>query len=243
MPQNNSPLMDTGNRTDLGSGGLRDINPENGRCDLLPASAISHYMSNTELIKRPQDSKRPSLVTAFHYIMQFMDLGDKQFLNEALTCIQTYHFYKDKSYGEGSNMPQDIIFAKAMMDLSVHYKNGALKYAERNWEKGIPLHSFIDSAVRHLCKEMLGWQDEPHDIAIMWNLYGAIWTLQHHPHLNDLPNYKKYKKEQSNEVKKEANSGGNTSEIILEEEDSEENSLETEIRKKRVKPHQETCFG
>ena len=237
-----TPLADTGNRTDLGSGGLRDINPENGRCDLLPASAINQYMSNTGLITRPQDSKRPSLVTAFHYIMQFMDWGDKQFLNEALTCIQTYHWYKDKTYSEGSPIKQDLIFAKAMMDLSVHYKNGALKYAERNWEKGLPVHSFIDSAIRHLCKEMLGWDDEPHDIAVMWNLYGAIWTLQHYPHLNDLPNYKDYRKENGNEVKEEANSGGNTSENFVEEEDIEEDNTEKFLRAKR-KPHPETCFG
>ena len=237
-----TPLADTGNRTDLGSGGLRDINPENGRCDLLPASAINQYMSNTGLITRPQDSKRPSLVTAFHYIMQFMDWGDKQFLNEALTCIQTYHWYKDKTYSEGSPIKQDLIFAKAMMDLSVHYKNGALKYAERNWEKGLPVHSFIDSAIRHLCKEMLGWDDEPHDIAVMWNLYGAIWTLQHYPHLNDLPNYKDYRKENGNEVKEEANSGGNTSENFIEEEDIEEDNTEKFLRAKR-KPHPETCFG
>lgn len=238
-----TPLKDTGNRTNLsGTGAERDINPENGRCDLLPASAINQYMSNTGLITRPQDSKRPSLVTAFHYIMQFMDWGDKQFLNEALTCIQTYHWYKDKTYSEGSPIKQDLIFAKAMMDLSVHYKNGALKYAERNWERGLPIHSFIDSAIRHLCKEMLGWDDEPHDIAVMWNLYGALWTLQHYPHLNDLPNYSDYRKEYSNEVKEEANSGGDTSENFVEEEGREESNLETAIRAKR-KPHPETCFG
>lgn len=241
--EDKTPLKDSGNRSNLsGTGGLRDINPENGRCDLLPASAINQYMSNTGLITRPQDSKRPSLVTAFHYIMQFMDWGDKQFLNEALTCIQTYHWYKDKTYSEGSPIKQDLIFAKAMMDLSVHYKNGALKYAERNWEKGLPVHSFIDSAIRHLCKEMLGWDDEPHDIAVMWNLYGAIWTLQHYPHLNDLPNYKDYRKENGNEVKEEANSGGNTSENFIEEEDIEEDNTKKFLRAKR-KPHPETCFG
>lgn len=225
-----TPLADTGNRTDYGSGGLRDINPENGRCDLLPASAINQYMSNTGLVTRPQDSKRPSLVTAFHYIMQFMDWGDKQFLNEALTCIQTYHWYKDKTYSEGSPIKQDLIFAKAMMDLSVHYKNGALKYAERNWERGLPVHSFIDSAIRHLCKEMLGWDDEPHDVAVMWNLYGAIWTLQHYPHLNDLPNYKDYRKENGNEVKEEANSGGNTSENLGEQKIYKKGSSEISFR-------------
>ena len=217
MSQSNTPLADTGNRTDLGSGGLRDINPENGRCDLLPASAINQFMANTSLTKNPKDSARPSLVTTFHYIMQFMDWGDLQFLNNALTCIQTYHWYKDTNHKEDYSVKQDLIFAQAMLDLSIHYKNGALKYAERNWEKGIPVHSFIDSSLRHLCKEMLGRRDEPHDVAVMWNLYGAIWTIQHHPHLNDLPNYSQHRKEKSNEVKEET-VNGNTLENILKEE-------------------------
>lgn len=223
VQQNNTPLKDTGNRTDLGSGGLRDINPENGRCDLLPASAINQFMASTGLITRPQDSKRPSLVTTFHYIIQFMDWGDKQFLNKALVTIQNYHWYKDKSYSEGNPIKQDMIFAKAMMDLSVHYKNGALKYEERNWERGLPVHSFIDSSIRHLCKEMLGWDDEPHDLAVMWNLYGAIWTLQHHPHLNDLPSYKDYREGYINEIKEETKIR-NYAERLVEKEDTKENN-------------------
>ena len=43
----------------------------------------------------------------------------------------------------------------ALLDVSHHYKEGAQKYGERNWEKGIPLHSYIDSGVRHLIKFVL----------------------------------------------------------------------------------------
>lgn len=75
----------------------------------------------------------------------------------------------------------------AMLEVSKHYENGCEKYGERNWEKGIPLHSYIDSAVRHYFKFMRGDDDEPHNRAFLWNLLGAIWTQDNKPELNDLP--------------------------------------------------------
>lgn len=75
----------------------------------------------------------------------------------------------------------------AMMEVSRHYEAGAKKYAERNWEKGIPLHCYIDSGVRHYLKLKRGDKDEPHDRAFLWNLLGAIWTQDNKPELIDLP--------------------------------------------------------
>lgn len=75
----------------------------------------------------------------------------------------------------------------ALLEVSKHYEDGANKYAERNWEKGIPLHCYIDSAVRHYLKFLRGDKDEPHDRAFIWNMLGALWTQNHHPHLVDLP--------------------------------------------------------
>ena len=40
----------------------------------------------------------------------------------------------------------------AMLEVAKHYEDGAKKYAERNWEQGIPLHCYIDSGVRHYLK-------------------------------------------------------------------------------------------
>lgn len=75
----------------------------------------------------------------------------------------------------------------AMLEVSKHYENGCEKYGERNWEKGIPLHSYIDSAVRHYFKFMRGDDDEPHNRAFLWNLLGALWTQDNKPELIDLP--------------------------------------------------------
>ena len=74
-----------------------------------------------------------------------------------------------------------------LLEVSKHYEEGAKKYSERNWEKGIPLHCFIDSAVRHYLKFRRGDKDEPHDIAFVWNILGAMWTHKNKPEMIDLP--------------------------------------------------------
>ena len=70
----------------------------------------------------------------------------------------------------------DLLPAAALLRLAKHYEAGAIKYGERNWEKGIPIESFLDSALRHLLKYMDGQKDEDHLCAAAWNLLGAMWT-------------------------------------------------------------------
>lgn len=71
--------------------------------------------------------------------------------------------------------------------LAKHYEAGALKYGDRNWEKGIPAHSFADSAMRHFDKYMDGQRDEDHLIAAIWNLCGLAWTEVKRPEMMDIP--------------------------------------------------------
>ena len=78
-------------------------------------------------------------------------------------------------------MPEMILM------VSHHYKDSLSKYPERNWEKGLPTHSFVDSGVRHLLKLARGDQDEPHNNAFIWNMLGILWNDEHHPELVDMP--------------------------------------------------------
>ncbi len=75
----------------------------------------------------------------------------------------------------------------SLLDVSKHYEAGCAKYGDRNWEKGIPLHCYIDSGVRHYLKWRRGDTDEPHDRAFLFNILGAIWTHVYKPEMIDLP--------------------------------------------------------
>ena len=52
----------------------------------------------------------------------------------------------------------DLIPWEAIQELAIHCEQGAIKYGERNCEKGIPMHSLIDSAMRHLSSYMRGME-------------------------------------------------------------------------------------
>lgn len=70
----------------------------------------------------------------------------------------------------------DLLPPRAILRLARHFEEGAKKYGERNWEKGIPINSFIDSAIRHIMKYMAGQDDEDHLVAAAWNLMCAMET-------------------------------------------------------------------
>jgi hypothetical protein len=64
----------------------------------------------------------------------------------------------------------DLIPPEPITAYAIHLQKGALKYGERNWEKGIPLHSYYDSAMRHLVQFWEGKDDENHLTAALWNV-------------------------------------------------------------------------
>ncbi len=67
---------------------------------------------------------------------------------------------------------------------------GALKYEERNWEKGMPLSEFCASAHRHLMEFMKGDLSEDHIAQCAWNLMCIIHFQELGlEELDDLPHY------------------------------------------------------
>lgn len=55
-------------------------------------------------------------------------------------------------------------------------ERGGRIYGDRNYEKGIPISRFIDSARRHLTQYMEGLRDEDHLAQSIWNLQAALHT-------------------------------------------------------------------
>lgn len=92
-------------------------------------------------------------------IASYVDTGIDMFLKNALERFARVY---------------DSIY-DMMLDVSIHFEEGAKKYGEYNWQKGIPESSYIDSAVRHYMKYRAGMEDERHDRAFVWNILCLIW--------------------------------------------------------------------
>jgi len=80
---------------------------------------------------------------------------------------------RDTRKGKGR---YDLFALIAIQRLAKHYENGAVKYGDRNWEKGQPLSRYWDSAVRHLVEFLMGLRDEDHLAAALWNVAALIQT-------------------------------------------------------------------
>lgn len=73
-----------------------------------------------------------------------------------------------------------------IIEASKQYEEGCKKYGDFNWQKGIYLHCYVDSASRHYMKWLRGDIDEAHDRAVIWNLLSALWTDKHLPEMQDI---------------------------------------------------------
>ena len=87
----------------------------------------------------------------------------------------------------GGKGRMDLLPMCALLRVSKHMEDALTHYPERNWEKGLPMHSMIDSAMRHLAKYMDGQTDEDHLSAAATNLLMAMWTEEKRPDLQDIP--------------------------------------------------------
>ena len=104
-----------------------------------------------------------------HSIAEFQQNGDTLSLESAVKIFME---------SKGWNLPT------MLLEVSKHFEEGAEKYGENNWQKGIPVNCYINSAVRHYLKWLRGDTDEYHDRAFCWNIIAACWTCLSKPELN-----------------------------------------------------------
>ena len=142
-------IKDSGDRREYATGAVRDMAEGKGRCDLLPLDVASMILQNGRVLR---------------LIAEFQRSEDTRFLYEALDIFRNSCEWDDETM---------------LLEVAKHMEEGAKKYGERNWEKGLPVSCFIDSAVRHYLKWRRGDNDEPHDRAFCWNVMCCIWTIMH----------------------------------------------------------------
>ena len=130
---------------------------------MLPLDICADYIEEFE------DNERAARV--FRNIRRFQESSTVEYLYFALNYANPF----EDNY-------------TMILEVAKQFEEGAKKYGERNWEKGIPVHCYIDSAIRHYMKYLRGDKDEPHDRALCWNLMCAIWTCTYHPELNEYAN-------------------------------------------------------
>lgn len=148
-------ILDSGDRTKFETGAVRDMREGKGRCDLMPLEVVSKFIG--------QWNDRSEAVT--WNLSMFQNTNSTSYLYSALGL-----------FGDVTWKDQYSMF----LEVAKHFEDGAKKYGENNWQKGIPVHCYIDSAVRHYLKWLRGDKDEPHDRAFVWNIMCCIWEVDYH---------------------------------------------------------------
>lgn len=153
-------IKDSGDRTEFATGAVRDMREGKGRCDLMPLEVVARCYS----LFAQGDKDEEGTVRVFSYIANFQRTGATEYLVKALDWFGGFKGWSDM-----------------FLEVAKHFEEGAKKYGENNWQKGIPVHCYIDSAVRHYLKWLRGDKDEPHDRAFVWNLMCCIWEVDYRP--------------------------------------------------------------
>lgn len=161
-------LKDSGNRKTWDTGAVRDRAPGKGRMDLMSLSVMGHLYSICDWDTYIED--------IMNYFNQFQCTGDKKYLYDVLK-----RFVKKEDTYDSESLPD------LMIEVSKQAEDGANKYADRNWELGMPVSRFVDSAIRHFTQYVAGYQDEPHKRAFIWNVMSAIWMVENKPEMMDYP--------------------------------------------------------
>ena len=152
-------IQDSGERREFSTGAVRDIQEGKGRPTLMPLQVVSRLLSKQ---------------TGGDYILEsiaaFTENGETRYLYAALLRFVTLAFD-----GETETM---------ILETAIHFEEGAKKYGENNWQKGLPVNCYLDSAIRHYLKWRRGDNDEPHYRAFVWNLLCCIWEVDYHENKN-----------------------------------------------------------
>ncbi len=144
-------IKDSGERRSFNTGAVRDIQTGKGRPSLMPLEVVYTLLNRDDVI---------------YCLGRFKENGGTANLYSAL------HTFVKTAY----NGSYETMF----LEVSKHFEEGALKYGDNNWQKGIPVECYMDSAIRHYLKYRRGDNDEPHDRAFVWNLMCCIWEVEYH---------------------------------------------------------------
>jgi DNA-directed RNA polymerase subunit RPC12/RpoP len=112
----------------------------------------------------PLDTQPPQFVTK--------DSGERQqFDTGAQRDVQT---------GKGRF---DLIPFEGDRRTAIRLEQGAEKYGDHNWKKGIPVSRCISSAKRHLSQYLDGDRSEDHLAAVVCNVFFIMWYEKHKPEM------------------------------------------------------------
>lgn len=77
----------------------------------------------------------------------------------------------------------DLIPLEGLRRLALIYDEGAKKYGDYNWHKGMPISDTINHAVEHLYRYLAGDITEDHLPKVAWAMFAVMYYEKNNPEL------------------------------------------------------------
>lgn len=79
----------------------------------------------------------------------------------------------------------DLVSPIGLREVARACAEGAQKYSDYNWEKGMPVHDLLNHVLAHIYQYLGGDRGEPHLGHAAWGMLAAIHSDELWPHLNE----------------------------------------------------------
>lgn len=170
-----------GEKSQYGNGATRCIKAK-GRFDLIPEDV---YLRMLDYEKSLSDEYATQSID---YTLNEIEKAawDHQYIRAIiLLMLNQYKHEADKN--DMTNWKEIFPFfnRRLLADLAIHFQKGAKIYGPRNCQMGLPIWQFRDSGLRHLGQMIMGYEDENHFMAAVWNFWLADWSNHNQPLTGD----------------------------------------------------------
>lgn len=180
----NTPLelgtIKVGEKLREASGAMRHSREGKGRYDLLSPRVMGPFC--TEAFNGAAKHPLQTWIEALQHILKTLfDISGTFRAGVAMRrAFRDMHDYIHALETQDNTMSDRVAVSRyALHRLALHMENGIKAgYDARNWERGISLGRFLDSAIRHTLQELNGEEDEDHAAAAFWNMHGFIHTWE-----------------------------------------------------------------
>jgi len=85
---------------------------------------------------------------------------------------------------DASKVRYDLISPIGLQRIAETYHEGAEKYTDFNWERGMPVHDLLNHAIRHQYLYLSGDRSEDHLAHAAWGLLAAMHSETLWPAMN-----------------------------------------------------------
>jgi hypothetical protein len=180
-----SDIAYQGEVSKFSTGAVRSSDAKNVRFDLISPysySRVAEYARESKDLVETMNTLDEVVMNAqgFLYIALGGEWDDYWLESAAIALLNAMHREETGQPYPYNDRPAYI----GLRRLAETYKEGADKYNDHNWLKGMPVSDLLNHATRHLFIWLDGDRSEDHLAHATWGVFAAIHSLHYWPHLN-----------------------------------------------------------